>query len=446
MFFQFQKLIKIKNVKKLLFIIFMFPTIFFAQEILWDNAIDLSVSGSDATNVHIVTSSSGQYVHTVWERSNIIQSRSSSDSGQTYGVVKDVSPGGKFTTEPQITTDSSGQHVYIIWRNLSDNTIQVASSSDFGATFPIASIKTLESGIFINPLIVTDSTGQFVHTTWQDLSGNVSSISSSDFGKTFSFAQNVSFTGGDSIEEVKIDTNSTGQYVYIGWSNVSLNKMQINVSSDFGVTWSAPTVRTIPGSLKSSAGFDLRIDNTGQHGYIVWDDSGLNINISRSSDFGNSWTTTKIISVLSVTRPSLDISADGKYVHVVWVNSGTTEIYVRSSLDFGANFSSIKTLSIILPVNDQPRIAVNDIGNIVQILWYGSSGGIGFIFSRTSFDFGNTFSPAQTITSISGGFSEIATNRSGSLSFSIWPTDQGIAQTSAGTLIPDNNIKEIIRP
>jgi hypothetical protein len=226
---------------------------------------------------------------------------------ETPGGTPNLSDGEENASKPQIAKSGTGQYVYAIWQRYdgSNRRVQVARSSDYGVTFsdptetpaddgtPNLSDSGKDAG---DPQIATDDTGEHVYAIWQRYDGSDHRIQvaiSSDYGVTFSDptatgegTPNLSESGKDTWDP-QITTSGTGRYVYAIWRvNISgFFRIQVAVSSNYGETFSPPT--TISGN--NAYGPQIATDNTGEYVYAIWsryDGPNSRIQVVRSTNYG----------------------------------------------------------------------------------------------------------------------------------------------------------------
>jgi hypothetical protein len=272
---------------------------------------NLSVSGENATVAQITTDATGEHVYGIWQRFDgtnwIIQVARSTDFGDKFydpnstptGSTPNLSVSGENAFAPQIATDDTGQYVYTIWRR-SDGTnfiVQVAISENEGDDFsnplstPTGSTPNLSvSGEDADaPQIATNATGEYVYAIWLRHDGTKSRVQvarSENYGEDFEdptstptgSTPNLSVSGENAFNP-QITTDGTGKYVYATWiiEDGTDKIVQVAVSSDFGVTFSDPTTTptgTTPPNLSVSGGNALlpqiTTDATGKYAYAVW--------------------------------------------------------------------------------------------------------------------------------------------------------------------------------
>jgi len=450
---------------------------------------NLSDSGQSATLPQVATDSSGRYVYAVWERSDgtntRIQVAVSSDYGVTWtdpsttpGTTPNLSDSGQDASNAQVTTDSSGRYVYAVWQRLdgTNNRIQVAISSDFGVTWidptttPGTSPNLSDSGQNASlAQVATDSTGRYVYAVWERLDGTNSRIQvaiSSDFGVTWTdptttpgTSPNLSDSGQNAIN-AQVTTDSSGRYVYAAWqrSDGTNTRIQVVISSDYGVTWTDPT--TTPGTTPnlSDSGQDainaqVATDSSGRYVYAVWqNNTNFRIQVAISSDFGLSWTdptttptgTTPNLSGQGAVSTQVTTDSSGRYVYAVWqLNTGAfiDIIQVAISSDFGETWTDPTTTPGTTPnLSDSGQNAINaqvttdSSGRYVYAVWQRSDGTNNRIQAAISSDFGVTWtdptttpgtSPNLSDPGQSASFAQVTTDSSGRYVYAVWQRSDG---------------------
>ena len=137
-----------------------------------------------------------------------------------------------------------------------------------------------------------------------------------------------------------------GSEVHMVWFRPVLGISEIfyMCSKDNGLTWINPIQITSSGNL--SANPDIAVDEWGNI-HIVWYQGGVGdyeIYYVKSSNYGQSWTPEKIISVDDTERSAYPyIAVSGLNIHVIWIDSRNSsesippneEIYYSRSIDGG---------------------------------------------------------------------------------------------------------------
>jgi hypothetical protein len=422
---------------------------------------NLSVDGGGASVPQITTDASGQYVYTIWQKSNgtnnIIQTARSSDFGVTWvnpsivtgTSVPNLSLNGQNASSPQIAIDASGKYVYAVWQrsNGTNNIVQTARSFTFGDTWvnPVAVTGSSIPNLSLDgrnaqaPQITTDASGQYVYAIWQRSDGAkfiIQTAHSSDFGASWinpstitgSSIPNLSLNG-QNASVPQITTDASGKYVYALWqrSNGTNGIIQTARSSDFGFTWNNPAAVTgssIPNLSLNNGDADIpqiTTDASGKYVYAIWArNNGINaiIQTARSSDFGVTWVNPAAVTGSSIPNLSLDgfdadlpqitTNASGQYVYAIWLIFNGINIIVQTarSSDFGVTWvnpasvtgSSIPNLSLDGGDAFDPQITTDASGQYVYAVWEINNGTNIIIQAAASFDFGVTWVNPTTVT------------------------------------------------
>jgi hypothetical protein len=180
---------------------------------------------------------------------------------------------GQFNDKPMITVDTTGGphdgRIYVAWDNATGasssekngNNVLLSFSDDGGVTFsrPVSvsgSFTGKTGGIGAQPYVASDGT---LHVAWQDYAhGQISDVSSTDGGATFSAPHRVAGVGGFEFDPVAQGTRGALVYPACGASPTAAGtlycsymddtsggtKVFVAKSTDGGVTW--PSVTQMP--------------------------------------------------------------------------------------------------------------------------------------------------------------------------------------------------------
>jgi hypothetical protein len=266
--------------------------------------------------------------------------KTSTDGGQTFGEVVNLSNNSGFSEHPQIAVN--GTNVYIVW---ADNTslnrdIYFISSTDGGQTFgEVVNLSNNTADSYNQEISVS---GDNVYITWLDsqkyLQGDnkISFISSNDGGRTFGDVINLSDNAGKSSFP-KI--SSFEDSVHITW-NIDREDKSISLNND--------------GNEEGNSNSSSNIASEG-------------IYFIKSTDGGNSFG--KEMSLTTDEEPGeAQIAANGNNVYIIWGSPDP---------------------STVNQIDDEPGNDAGSKGNLT-----GSGDGIYFVKST---DNGNSFLKPQFI-------------------------------------------------
>lgn len=247
--------------------------------------------------------------------------KKSEDSGETWSAIERLTWNSGDSVNPDIHSNSNNE-VQIVWQDdkSGNKEIYFKYSSDGGATWAPYSQLTWNAGFSRFP-VVTENLNDKVHVFWDDNSQGDYAIyynRSTDGGVSWSGSMNITDINNSTSPYVASDPNN--HYLQLVWSKNNTFHMK---STNDGVNWSSP------------------------------------INIS---GFGNSY------------RPTISIGSDSQ-LHVVWYDSFDSEIYYSESTSLGDSWGSSERLTWTSGYSIDPKIAVNPISNLINIVWIDNSAG-----------------------------------------------------------------------
>jgi glutaredoxin len=289
--------------------------------------------------------------------------------------------------------------VYVVWtdnNSKGNSDIIFRKSTDKGGTFDMAKNLSNNPGNSTNPLITAYHNN--VYVVWTDnTTGNtdINFRKSSDYGNNFNRTTNLSRNNGSSISP---QLAATGNNVYVVWTDDTRgnNDIALTASSDQGNSFS----RTKLVSRNNGSSISPQLAATGNNVYVVWTDDtrGNNdIEFKVSHDNGNSFSRTKPVSRNNGSSISPQLAATGNNVYVVWTDNttGNTDINFRKSSDYGNNFNRTTNLSRNNASSISPQLAAT--GNNVYVVWTNDTTGNTDINFRKSSDYGNKFAGEKNL-------------------------------------------------
>lgn len=210
----------------------------------WDPVVNVSASGASvSSDVKLVCDAAGNVI-AIWSRydgggssgNQIVQTRTSSDSGANWDPVVNLSANGKDAESPELAIDSSGNAMAIWFRYDGANQIvQTRTSHDAGANWdPVVNLSDPGEDAH-EPQVGFDAAGNAI-AIWE---GNsiIETRTSHDVGATWSPAADLS--GGLSAGP-QLGFDASGNIVAIWFSSVGSNfVIQSSASGDSGATWTA---------------------------------------------------------------------------------------------------------------------------------------------------------------------------------------------------------------
>jgi hypothetical protein len=182
---------------------------------------------------------------------------------------------------------------------------------------------------------------------------------------------------------------SSGDYVYAVWydeRNV-IPYIYYKRSTDGGISWGTDTRLT----TNTSYEFKPCIIASGSNVYIVWFDyrnGNSEIYYKSSTNYGINWGTDKRLTNNSGSSEDPSITKSGSDIHIAWNDDrdGNREIYYKHSTDGGVNWGTDVRLSNDTTNSYLPCISVS--GSIVHVVWEDKRNGNWEIYYRCSSDGG----------------------------------------------------------
>ena len=349
---------------------------------MWSAAVDLTAAGLAAAQPHLAMSSDGSVQAATWWRSNganqIIQVRASGDSGATWSSPVDLSATGSNATEPRVAVSSDGSRQTVVWRRgvFGSQRVQVSTSSDGGATWSSASDLSVV-GNALPPAIAISADGLRQAITWSHSSGSdytVQMSTSSDGGATWSSPVDLSAAGA-SARGATVAMSADGLQQAASWVRGN-NVVQSRSSSDGGATWGSATNLSVDFGYHYNPSLAMSAD--GSHRTISWYfDSSPGYAQSRSSaDGGATWGSLVRLSgpadATGSDLPAIAMSDDGEDQTVAWSmeTSGTEVVQSASTSDGGLSWDPAVDMTAVGDGAYEPRAAMSADGLIQAVAWY----------------------------------------------------------------------------
>ena len=159
---------------------------------------------------------------------------------------------------------------------------------------------------------------------------------SSDYGQTWTTPTLPSVSGNLYYQQVVV--SASGQYQMVHFS-VSPSSLYIYNSSDFGSTWDPVTFS----SYSNNYNVRIAISASGQYQFILYGNTTLGELINISNDYGTNWTTYTVSSSFKFSSVYLAVSASGQYV--TFCTSINANNYVYTSSNYGKSFVQNTTIT-----------------------------------------------------------------------------------------------------
>jgi len=374
----------------------------------WQPDIRLTNANGFSTNSDL--SSSGTYLHAVWQdtrdgNGEIFYKRSTNE-GVTWET--DMQLTNMPTSKALPTISASGSGVHIVWyeNRSGDYEIYYKRSTDSGNTWEPDVRLTNSSGVSSDPIVKAE--GSAVNVIWRDTRDGSHELfykRSTDGGNTWS--QDTMLTDHTAGLAASISISVSGLNVHLAWSDTRDNddyEIYYKRSTNGGVSWGEDTRLT--NQLRLSESPSIACNSSDIH--ITWidlRDSNINAEVyyKRSTDNGNTWgSDTRLTVYAYAANPSILLS--GNIVHVIWgVLPSGSEIHYKRSTNSGNSWEISTQLSSSFSGAYYPNIAVT--GSKAHVIWHDVRNGS--TNSELYYDFnlsGNTIGIQNVSTEIPNGF------------------------------------------
>ncbi len=371
------------------------PTGALASTQNWSATQDLSASTNNAVNPQIAVDGSGHQI-AVWSfgtyPSITVQASSSSDYGQTWSAPTDLSSAGYGSTwftrvfSPRVQMNSSGDAVAVwdFWTG-AQYTTQAAFSSDFGAHWTTPVNVAAQWGTSPEASIGPTGIVTVVYTYFDGTDDSLYSTSTSDQGQNWSTPTPIALAAG-AFTNFKMQMDSTGN-LFAYWrqqDGSSIPRIMFASSTTQGVTWSSPLAISPSGQEAGTSDLYIQPDGKLAAVWNVGSAGNFTIQYSQSTDSGANWSTPMNLTPADeVGNPK--IAGSGSDALIVtwggWVGSGYS-LYSRTSTDFGSTWSN----AVLVAPGDTNTYDVNYVSSSIAVAsWLGSDGANNLVYvSQTS--------------------------------------------------------------
>ncbi|TMI29238.1 hypothetical protein E6H29_11780 [Candidatus Bathyarchaeota archaeon] len=331
-------------------------------------------------NVNQQVAASGNYVYVVWQESitgnDEIWLRTSSNNGQSFGGVVNLSNDAQFSALPQAAV--SGNFVYVAWASQSTtgstSDVLFSASADNGQTFSVSKLNLSNDLKATSPEMAASANN--VYVAWQDNSTGAYDIflkTSTNNGSGFGTTQNLSMnTLASAARSLGQQIASAGNNVYVVWTKVTPtttpDSTMLAVSMNSGTSFTTATQVTT-----ASTTLHPQVAATGNNVYILWEDDSRGgtavATLAASYNNGASFNTPFSLSSSVGFSQFPQLAISGTNVYVTWWDSSSTnrDVFFRSSSDNAATFGGTVNVSTNLGRSSGPVIAAS--GSKVYVVW-----------------------------------------------------------------------------
>jgi hypothetical protein len=304
----------------------------------WDMAKRLTWTANDSFSPAVALDS-GNIVHVVWSDNSPgnyeIYHRRSTDGGTTWGTIQRLTWTVGSSSSPAIAVDTDNV-IHVVWEDLSSGKARIyyKKSTDQGQTWSTSQTLTSSSGNSMTPALAIDS-DKTLHVAWcDDTPGNpeIYTKNSADGGSTWSAAKRLTWTSGKSYDPAI--AAGSGHSLFVVWDDDTPGNYEIQAkrSTDQGTTWS--TAQRISWTGGDSVAPGIVIESGGAV-HVVWSDStpgNPDLYYRGSTDGGTTWSPVQRLTWTAEDSAFPAIAADsGGALHVVWEDftPGNYEIYYK---------------------------------------------------------------------------------------------------------------------
>ena len=385
----------------------------------WQSVFDLSDTSYTAREVRLGASSDGSVVHALWKQYTgsryQVQIRTSSDSGTSWDDAVEISDSGTNSIDAHLATSNDGSIVVAAWRYY-DVALRTwiatsATSTDQGASWSTPVDLSDSTTSVYNLGLVMSADGNTIATHWrqEDASSgqNVArAIGSSDAGASWHAVVDLSDPSRDSSAPFMAIAAEAGA-MYAIWPHTDSSAqdvIQFSSSTDGGQNWSTTTDLSTPSSQARTAEVATNADGSVVTGTWIRSDGTDNLVQARSSsDAGTSWSDDGgsdpahdlSTSGYDSADPRVVVSAEGSFHHIFWreEQSSARILHQTTTDDTGVTWSSARELSDSDASGKAHQIAQSDEGTQLSAIWvHTPDEGYATVKVRDTSDAGETWS------------------------------------------------------
>jgi len=302
------------------------------------------------------------YVHAVWvdwrnTPRGVFYNRSQTGIAQWAGPERMLStqPTAERLGSNNANLACDAQHVYVVWDEciLSDfiHLIYFNASHDNGATWLAQAIHIdTQQQLYAASEPAVACSGTQVCAAWVTHSGmggpSYISFNRSGNGGATWLSNQLTLSGSGAVQ--RPDIAMSGSHVYVTWMEGAGTGSQImvNVSHDYGATWSGP--QRLDAGPAGTISYAPKVVASGAYAYVVWDDKRANLMenpyIAVTHNNGYNWYAERRINTGVAAGASRDdypqIACSGQHVYAVYASdrnhlSNASDIYYNASYDGG---------------------------------------------------------------------------------------------------------------
>ena len=355
----------------------------------WSSEIMLSGEDTSSSISPKIEHDDGK-VHISWEEYDDVNGyyqamySTSGDNGNSFSTASKLS---STSTVSSVTVTSSGNDVLVGWTELDstsgDAIVKSRTSSNSGSTFGSAVSASAGDDFSIGFLDSSNDGGANYYLAWNtlnyDLEYETVTVTSLNKGSSWNSPVNVGLT--DSVFRASIQIATIGDDVVVTWTDGTDTSDASNdedihqsTSSDDGTTWSS--IEAISEYYYEADSANPALSHSDDTLYICYIDDGDfdqtsnsngndatardgDIIFRKSNDGGENWNTPVVISTDEFGESEIDYrshvldsrcdisSSSGGKVHIIWTEIdvlGYSHVYVKSSEDSGSTWSDETTI------------------------------------------------------------------------------------------------------